>query len=165
MRQENCAFCASFIKIMKSQVLLIAMVAVRRTHVFTFQEVEKICRTLQSHVMLIWEGSRTAVVRINAHAQLSRQNENAQAAIMVSLVASRRPTVALSNKVGLCHERTLPENFWKKNFIHLQKKICCQRNGLFVRSKSGRPIFSYFMARARCCLRSTTLLFMSYDKK
>ena len=103
-------------------------------------------------------------MRINAHAQLSRQNENAQAAIMVSLVASGRPTVALSNKVGLCHERTLPENFWKKNFIHLQKKICCQQNGLFVRSKSGRPIFSYFMARARCCLLSITLLFMSYDK-
>ena len=54
------------------------------------------------------------MVRINAHAQLSRRNENAQAAIMVSLVASRRPTVAFSKKVGLCHERTLPENFWKK---------------------------------------------------
>ena len=104
------------------------------------------------------------MVRINAHAQLSRQNENAQAAIMVSLVASGRPTVAFSNKVGLCHERTLPENLWKKNFIHLQRKICCQQNGLFVRSKSGRPIFSYFMARARCCLRSITLLFMSYHK-
>ena len=35
-------------------------VAVRRTYVFTFQEVEKICRTLQSHVMLVWERSRTA---------------------------------------------------------------------------------------------------------
>ena len=58
--------------------------------------------------------SRPAMVRINAHAQLSRRNENAQAAIMVSLVASRRPTVAFSKKVGLCHERTLPENFWKK---------------------------------------------------
>ena len=56
----------------------------------------------------------TAMVRINAHAQLSRQNENAQAAIMVSLVACGRPTEAFSNKVGLCHERTLPENFWKK---------------------------------------------------
>ena len=54
------------------------------------------------------------MVRINAHAQLSRPNENAQAAIMVSLVASGRPTVAFSNKVGLCHERTLLENFWKK---------------------------------------------------
>ena len=28
-------------------------VAVRRTYVFTSQEVEKICRTLQSHVMLV----------------------------------------------------------------------------------------------------------------
>ena len=53
-------------------------------------------------------------MRINAHAQLSRRNENAQAAIMVSLVASGRPIVAFSSKVGLCHERTLPENFWKK---------------------------------------------------
>ena len=35
-------------------------VAVRRTYVFTLQEVEKICRTLQSHVMLVWERSRTA---------------------------------------------------------------------------------------------------------
>ena len=35
-------------------------VAVRRTYVFTLQEVKKICRTLQSHVMLVWEGSRTA---------------------------------------------------------------------------------------------------------
>ena len=34
-------------------------VAVRRTYVFTLQEVEKICRTLQSRVMLVWEGSRT----------------------------------------------------------------------------------------------------------
>ena len=58
--------------------------------------------------------SRSAMVKITAHAQLSRRNENAQAAIMVSLVASRRPTVAFSKKVGLCHERTLPENFWKK---------------------------------------------------
>ena len=48
-----------------------------------------------------------------------------------------------------------------KNFIHLQRKICCQQNGLFVCSKSGRPIFSYFMAGACCCLRSITLLFMS----
>ena len=56
----------------------------------------------------------TAMVRINAHAQLSRRNENAQAAITVSLVASGRPTVAFSKKVGLCHERILPENFWKK---------------------------------------------------
>ena len=29
-------------------------VAVRRTYVFTLQEVEKICRTLQSHVMQVW---------------------------------------------------------------------------------------------------------------
>ena len=29
-------------------------VAVRRTYVFTLQEVEKICRILQSHVMLVW---------------------------------------------------------------------------------------------------------------
>ena len=58
--------------------------------------------------------SYLAMVRINAHAQLSRRNENAQAAIMVSLVAARRPTVAFSNKVGLCHERTPPENFWEK---------------------------------------------------
>ena len=29
-------------------------VAVRRTYVFTLQEVEKICRTLQSHVILVW---------------------------------------------------------------------------------------------------------------
>ena len=100
-----------------------------------------------------------AMVKINAHAQLSRRNENAQAAIMVSLVASGRPTVAFSNKVGLCHERTLPENFWKKI-----SSTCCQQNGLFARSKSGRPIFSYFMARARCCLRSITLLFMSFIK-
>ena len=50
-------------------------------------------------------------MRINAHAQLSKGNENAQAAIMVSLVASGRPTVAFSKKVGICHERTLPENF------------------------------------------------------
>ena len=57
------------------------------------------------------------MVRINGHAQLSRQNENAQAAIMVSLVASERPTVAFSNKVGLCQERTLPENFSKKNSL------------------------------------------------
>ena len=60
------------------------------------------------------EPTPKAMVRINAHAQLSRRNENAQAAIMVSLVASGRPTVAFSNKVGLCHERTLPENVWKK---------------------------------------------------
>ena len=51
-----------------------------------------------------------------------------------------------------------------KNFIHLQRKICCQQNGLFVRSKSGRPVFSYFMARVHCCLQSITLLFMSYHK-
>ena len=105
-----------------------------------------------------------AMVKIYAHAQLSRRNKNAQAAIMVSLVASRRPTVAFSKKVGLCHECTLPENFLKKKFIHLQRKTCCQQNRLFGRSKSGRPIFSYFMARARCCLRSITLLFMSYHK-
>ena len=54
------------------------------------------------------------MVRIYAHAQLSRGNENAQAAIMVSLVASGRPTVAFSNKVGLFHGCTLSENFWKK---------------------------------------------------
>ena len=35
-------------------------VAIRRTHVFTLQEVEKICQTLQSYVMLVWEESRTA---------------------------------------------------------------------------------------------------------
>ena len=29
-------------------------VAVRRTYVFTLQEVEKICRTLQSHLMQVW---------------------------------------------------------------------------------------------------------------
>ena len=29
-------------------------VAVRRIYVFTLQEVEKICRTLQSHVMQVW---------------------------------------------------------------------------------------------------------------
>ena len=29
-------------------------VAIRRTYVFTSQEVEKICRTLQSHVILVW---------------------------------------------------------------------------------------------------------------
>ena len=29
-------------------------VAVRRTYVFTLQGVEKICRTLQSHVMQVW---------------------------------------------------------------------------------------------------------------
>ena len=29
-------------------------VAVRRTYVFTSQEVEKICRTLQSHMILVW---------------------------------------------------------------------------------------------------------------
>ena len=29
-------------------------VALRRTYVFTLQEVEKICRTLQSHVMQVW---------------------------------------------------------------------------------------------------------------
>ena len=133
MRQENCILCLFYKNYEVTSRTSTYWVAVRRTHVFTLQEVEKICQTLQSHVMLIWEGSRTAMVRINAHAQLSRQNENAQAAIMVSLVASGRPTVALSNKVGLCHERTLPENFWKKNFIHLQKKICCQQNGLFVR--------------------------------
>ena len=104
------------------------------------------------------------MVRINAHAQFSRLNENAQAAIMVTLVASGRPTVSFSNKVGLCHGCTLPENFCKKNFIRLQRKICCQQNGLFVRSKSGRPIFSYFVARARCCLPSIILLLMSYHK-
>ena len=36
-------------------------VAVRRTYVFTLQEVEKICRTIQSHVILAWTiRSRTA---------------------------------------------------------------------------------------------------------
>ena len=104
------------------------------------------------------------MVRINTHAQLPRRNENAQAAMMVSLVASGRPTVAFSNKVGLCHERTLPENFWKKISSTCKGRYAVSRMDCFVRSKSGRPIFSYFMARARCCLRSITLLFMSYHK-
>ena len=33
---------------------IIYWVAVSRTYVFTLQEVEKICRTLQSHVVLVW---------------------------------------------------------------------------------------------------------------
>ena len=44
--------------LMESRRLL--AVAVRRTYVFTLQQVEKICRTLQSHVMLVCEESRTA---------------------------------------------------------------------------------------------------------
>ena len=104
------------------------------------------------------------MVRINAHAQLSRRNENTQAAIMVSLVASGRPRVAFSNKVGLCHERTLPENFWKKISSTCKGRYAVSRMDCLYGQKSGRPIFSYFMARARCCLRSITLLFMSFIK-
>ena len=38
----------------KPQINTHYWVPVRRTYVFTLQEVEKICRTLQSHVMQVW---------------------------------------------------------------------------------------------------------------
>ena len=84
------------------------------------------------------------MVRINAHAQLSRRNENAQAAIMVSLVASGRPTVAFSNKVGLCHERTLPENFWKKISSTCKGRYAVSRmNCLYGQNQVGQ--FSHIL--------------------
>ena len=84
------------------------------------------------------------MVRINAHAQLSRQNENAQAAIMISLVACGRPTVAFSNKVGLCHERTLSENFWKKISSTCKGRYAVSRmDRLYGQNQVGQ--FSYIL--------------------
>ena len=86
------------------------------------------------------------MVRINAHGQISRRNENAQAAIMVSLVASGRPTVAFSNKVGLCHERTLPENSWEKISSTCKGRYAVSRmDCLYGQNQVGLGQFSHIL--------------------
>ena len=62
MSHGNCLFCAFLLRKQHCRKSLSCWVAIRRTYVFTLQEVEKIYLTLQSHVMLVWEGSRTASV-------------------------------------------------------------------------------------------------------